>query len=299
MATSEQHSFNQAILILAHGNIQQLIALSKRLSEYFLVYIHYDAKNYPNIPPDFKQELKSIPNVYILSKYTVNWGAFSIVEATMFLISEVLKNKSVKYLHLISGQDWLAKPAKAIYDFFDGSNKIYITYDLAKNIVKTHENVLLWQKLYYPYDTIKRKTFFGKIFHRVSMLAQIICFVNKFRRYKINYDIFAGSQWWSMPREACEYVNSVYMANEPIVKVMKTGFCSDEMFFQTILVNSEMFKEQIVNDNLRYISWIRKNNSYPAILDIDDYENVSKDNIFFMRKIDFNISRELIDKISI
>ena len=289
----------QAILILAHGNNEHLIALCKKLHECFYVYIHYDAKNYPNVPISVKKELESIPNVFVLSKYTVNWGAFSIIDATMFLISEVLKNKSVRYLHLISGQDWLSKPAKVIYDFFDGSNKIYITYDLAKNIVKTHENVLLWQKLYYPYDTIKRKTFFGKVFHRVSMLTQIICFVNKFRRYKINYDIFAGSQWWSMPREACEYVNSVYLANEPIVRVMKTGFCSDEMFFQTILVNSERYKEQIVNDNLRYILWIRKNNSYPALLDMDDYENVSKDNIFFMRKIDFNISRELIDKINI
>ena len=289
----------QAILILAHGNIEQLIALCIKLHECFYVYVHYDAKNYPNIPMSVKKELESIPNVFVLSKYTVNWGAFSIIDATIFLISEVLKNKSVKYFHLISGQDWLAKPAKAIYDFFDGSNNIYITYDLAKNIVKTHENVLLWQKLYYPYDTIKRKTFFGKIFHRVSMLAQIICCVNKLRRYKINYDIYAGSQWWSMPREACEYVNAVYIANEPIVKVMKTGFCSDEMFFQTILINSEKYKEQIVNENFRYISWIRKNNSYPAILDIDDYDNVSKDNIFFMRKIDYNISRELIDKISI
>jgi hypothetical protein len=71
------------------------------------------------------------------------------------------------------------------------------------------------------------------------------------------------------------------------------------MFFQTILVNSNEFHKQIVNDNLRYISWIKKNNSYPAILDMDDYENVIKDDICFMRKIDFNISRKLIDRINI
>ena len=86
---------------------------------------------------------------------------------------------------------------------------------------------------------------------------------------------------------------------DPIVKVMRTGFCSDEMFFQTILVNSMTFKNQIVNDNLRYISWTRKNNSFPAILDIDDFQNITKNDICFMRKIDFSISRELLAMIDV
>jgi hypothetical protein len=131
------------------------------------------------------------------------------------------------------------------------------------------------------------------------MMSQIIFRVNKFRRFKIHYDIYCGSQWWSMPRKAAEYVLEKYLMKDPIVKVMRTGFCSDEMFFQTILVNSMTFKNQIVNDNLRYISWTRKNNSFPAILDIDDFQNITKNDICFMRKIDFSISRELLAMIDV
>lgn len=287
-------TFKQAVLILAHGNIEQLIALCKKLHNHFYVYVHYDAKNYPNVPISVKQELEALPNVIVFSKYVVNWGAFSIVKATIFLLIEALKNQEINYFHLISGQDWLTKPAEVIYDFFDGATKIYMTYSLANTVVKTYENVLLWQKLYYPYDFVKRNTLFGKIFHRISMLTQIVFRVNKLRKYKINYDIYCGSQWWSMPRNAVEYVKDVYLSDDSIVKVMKTGFCSDEMFFQTILCNSNLYKENVVNNNYRYILWKKKNNSYPAILDKEDYNDIHKNNVFFMRKISFAISNELL-----
>ncbi|MGJ3954334.1 glycosyltransferase, partial [Limosilactobacillus mucosae] len=68
----------QAVLILAHKNIDQVIELSQRLSSCFNVYIHFDKK----VSLSEKQELslKKL-NVNFFSKYDVKWGSYSIVRA--------------------------------------------------------------------------------------------------------------------------------------------------------------------------------------------------------------------------
>lgn len=58
----------QAVLILAHKNIDQVIELSQRLSSNFNVYIHFDRK----ISLSKKQELElNQLNVKFFSKYDV------------------------------------------------------------------------------------------------------------------------------------------------------------------------------------------------------------------------------------
>ena len=92
----------QAVLILAHKNIDQVIELSQRLSSCFNVYIHFDKK----VSLSEKQELslKKL-NVNFFSKYDVKWGSYSIVRATIDLMKLALENPQNKYFHLISGQD--------------------------------------------------------------------------------------------------------------------------------------------------------------------------------------------------
>lgn len=55
---------------------------------------------------------------------------------------------------------------------------------------------------------------------------------------------------------------------------MKYCDASDEIYFQTILLNSP-YKDICVNDNLRYINW-SKDREGPAILVEDDFEEITK-----------------------
>ena len=80
--------------------------------------------------------------------------------------------------------------------------------------------------------------------------------------------------------------------------MLKTGFCSDETMFQTIICNS-ILKNRIENNNYRYINWKKKNNSCPAILDEEDFYNIQQGNYHFARKIDNKISRKLLNKLDI
>jgi len=289
--------YRQAILILAHNEVDHLAALCKKLSECFCVYVHFDAKNYARNIDNLKRHL-NIPNVYLFSKHEVNWGAFSVIEATMYLISEALKNTNIEYMHLMSGQDWIARPVSEIYKYFCDNNSIYMTYAPANYIQLRFGNVEDWQKLYYPYDIINRRSFIGSVFEKISILIQKIFRIDKLKKYKITETIYKGSQWWSIPRDTIEYIFREYTYNTSLVKVFRTGFCADEMFFQTIICNSDLYAHRIINDNMRYVAWQKKHCSYPAIIDEYDLDTIKRGNYFFIRKVSNIFSAKLIENLN-
>ncbi|MFR8033334.1 MAG: beta-1,6-N-acetylglucosaminyltransferase [Lachnospiraceae bacterium] len=286
----------QAVLILAHKDAEQVLKLSKILSSHFLVYIHFDKKYH--LPVELKNELTSIKGVYVYSEITVNWGSFSIGEAAFLLMREALKNENVSYIHLISGQDWPTKNIKQIYDFYENNDKIYLTYGLAEEEVKSGEPVIYWQKFYFDYDKINRKSLFGKVYHRISIKLQSFLKVDKFRDLGITLPIYQGANWCDLPRDAAIYCIKYLDENENFHKMLSTGFCTDEVVVQTILCNS-LYKNRIENCHHRYMKWEKRYNSYPAILDMSDYEDIKKGNYHFARKIDGSISEMLIDKLEI
>lgn len=282
----------QAVLILAHKNIDQVIELSQRLSSCFNVYIHFDKK----VSLSEKQELslKKL-NVNFFSKYDVKWGSYSIVRATIDLMKLALENPKNKYFHLISGQDWPMEAPQKIYDFFEDTNKIYMNYWRAIDMKKTGEPEIWWIKYYFNYDQINRRTTFGKIYHRFLLLIQTIGRVNKLKKYGVNEkDIYAGQEWVDVPRDALEYAIKYYEIHPELEKIFSTSFCSDEMWLQSILCNSQ-YKDRIDRDIHHYIEMTEKHGSRPAILDEDDYDKINSGNYWWGRKIERPISNKLID----
>ena len=283
----------QAILILAHKNIEQIIDLSIILSKKFVLFIHFDRKY--KMPVEDKKKLERIKNIYVYSEIDVNWGGFSIGEVELFLLKEAMKNQDITYFHIISGQDWPVKNIEEIYNFFENNDKIYMTYGLSKGVKKSGEPIILWQKYYFNYDKINlnRRSFIGKIYHRFLMLYQTFKRVNKFKDLNINLDIYQGANWIDLPRYAVEYCLEYLKQNNNYYLMLKTGFCSDEVLFQSILCNS-IYRDKIENNNHRYIKWEKKYNNYPAILDEKDYKEIISGDYLFARKIDKDISNQLI-----
>lgn len=88
--------------------------------------------------------------------------------------------------------------------------------------------------------------------------------------------------------------------------------CPDEIFFQTIVLNShyasqyKFFERDVLkavgvmrNENkayLHFIDWNPKREN-PAILDIRNYENIKKSGALFARKLDEERSLELIERL--
>jgi hypothetical protein len=74
------------------------------------------------------------------------------------------------------------------------------------------------------------------------------------RRFLPGLRPYGGSSYWCLSGDAVSFVHR-YVADHPeFVSFFRRVFIPDELFFQTILVNSEL-KNQIVNDDLRYMRW--------------------------------------------
>ena len=54
---------------------------------------------------------------------------------------------------------------------------------------------------------------------------------------------------------------------------------------QTILCNSSEYRKRIINDHHRYIKWEKQHNSYPAILDEHDLDDILTNDYFFCTEI--------------
>lgn len=286
----------QAVIILAHKNINQVIKLASLLNEKFEVYIHIDQKI--QLTDAQKKELDKL-KVQYFSFVTVNWGAWSIVDATIKVMREIVKNPMINYIHVISGQDWPLKGIEEIYNFYEHNSNIYLANHAAGKNKKSGELIINWQKYYFYYDKINRKTMFGKIFHRLNMIVQSICRIDKFKKYNFKGKIYTGSQWCDLPIDAVKYLLDYVDKNSKIMQIFKTGFCPDEFWMQTILVNNQKMKARIINDNHRFIKWQKQHDSYPAILDETDFDEIKKSDAHFGRKFDLQYSKGLIDKLNI
>lgn len=284
---------SQAILVLAHKNFQQVFDLTKCLSPYFKVYVHFDKKK--KLSVEQCQRFKS-SSINIFQQFSVNWGAWSICETMLFLMKEALKDPDISYFHFISGQDYPVIHPNDIAKYYENKNNIFMNFSLAKGMRKTGEPLLWWQQYYFDYDKVQRQSYGGILYHRLSLLSQTIRRVNKFKELNISIPIYQGSQWIDLPRDAAKYVIDYLYSHDNVKKMLETGFCSDEFMFQTVLCNS-IFSSRIVNENHRFILLKKQHNSVPAILDESNFSQIIASDAHFARKIDSNISKALIRKL--
>ena len=91
----------QAMLILAHKNVDQVLQLASKLNRRFEVYIHFDTK----CPVSEKEKSFMDDNgIKHISEVDVNWGSWSIGEVAYRLMKLALKNPDISYVHVISRQ---------------------------------------------------------------------------------------------------------------------------------------------------------------------------------------------------
>lgn len=104
---------------------------------------------------------------------------------------------------------------------------------------------------------------------------------------------YGGSQWWSLTGKCIVWLAAICKPDNIVYEFYKSTYIPDEMFFQTIIMNSP-FAKSVVNDNLRYIDWTR-GTEYPRILTKDDWNRIVKSKKIFARKFDYSIDSFIFD----
>ncbi len=279
-----------AILIIAYHHKEYVRNLVEQFDGDFAIFIHWDKKQDLS-DEDIAYLEGQGGKVHVRQEFPVNWGSYGIVRATLCLCKEALKDKEVRYLHLISDADAPTVGLATFKKWFrehEGEN--FLEYEELPIRSWEHGG---WERIRY--------------FHRLERF-DIRANPDDDRAY--NEDLarqkaegrgrelpdirwYGGSAWWSLTRECASYLVGQEKRIEETFTDMKFP---DELFAQTVLMNSP-YARTLVNDNLRYIFWGWRNGNNPAVLDHTDLLGIAGGRKFFARKIDPVISKTLLQGI--
>ncbi len=273
-------------LIMAHNypspnNLVRFIDLLKYEDD--LVYIHVDLKYDIS---EFKTCFANHKNIRFVNKRVkVYWAAYSMVEATVNSFKEILSDVSdFDYLNLLSAQDYLLKPIISFHNFLNTHPGKAFMHCLDVNTEWTEAKSRVSQ---YHLTNYRFK---GKY-----QIQNLINFILPQRRMPGNMTIVGRSQWFTISKKHIEYIVAT-IANRPqYVRFFKLTWAPDEFVFQTILFNS-IYKDDIVNNNLRFIDW-SEGNKNPKTFKLEDYKDLSESNQYFARKFDVNVDAKILDLI--
>lgn len=280
-----------AYLILAHDDGDHLIKLINKLScdRSNTILIHIDKKNnllYDNVNKIFL----GAKNIHFLKKrYSVNWSGFSMVSATLLMLEELTKlNIDYNYVTLLSGQCYPIKSNESIKDYF---RKNYGGEFLSSHQIGKYE----WRIKKFNFFTERswNRKFISRILKKILVILQF-----GYQRSNLkDYKLYMGSSWFSITNHACSYILLFLKNNPSFIDQFKMTACSDEHFFQIILMNSN-FANNVTGFNLTYVDF-SEGNSSPKILDKSDYEKIVIKNYLFARKFCSGRSDILLREIKI
>ncbi len=293
-----------AYIVSAHRYPDQLIRLIDRLNtETDSFFIHVDKKTDDETYRRIVDGLSRFPNIYLLKRHNSPWASFGTVESSIKGINKLIERKiAFDYAALLTGQDYPIKTNDYIKEFLSrNKGKSFIDYSaLPARPLRLERG---------GFDRIERWHFrlFGKrhcfpamrqfqnpvISILYSALAGLL---PERRKFIAGHTPFFGFAYWCLTKERVEYLYDFIRKNRSFVKYFKYVHIPDEMFFQTVLLNSSE-TDNLVNDDLRHIIWPEEGSHHPAILREQDLDSLKRSPKLFARKFDATVAPVILDLI--
>jgi len=286
----------KAYIILAHKNPDQLERLIDRLDDGLSsFFIHIDKSSFMNKGTAIYTKNE---NIELVPGVVTAWGSFGLVEATLNAMATVRKRSDdFERIILLSGQDYPIKSNDYINEFFSSSEySVFMDSFLLPNYEKWDLDGGIYRVNKYFFGF----SFFNKYAAKtINFLSSYIALLRRVIQNEMQH--FYGSQWWTMDMYTLSYVLDYVLNNPGYSKFHKYTFAPDELFFQTILLNSkdEKLSKSILNDNKMFMKWANSSSASPEILRKNDFDEILKSSALFARKFDNNIDLsilKLIDK---
>lgn len=287
-------------IILAHKLPEQVVRLVRKLNTDETVFlIHVDKKTDHETYLRMANPLRMNKNVIFIKRHNCNWGDISLVKATLSAIFELrTRNISFDYAILLSGQDYPIKSNNQIKRVLEESQGLsYINYFTEPEplAIKWLERIVYWHFKLHRWHFIfpHQSMFINPLFNRFwKVFGKNI----KIRRaLPLDLKPYFGGQFWCLSKECISYIQDFVKKNPSYLRFFRFSNIPDEIFFQTILLNSR-YNNRLINDDLRYIRFSSQK-SHPKILNIDDFEKFIHSSNLFARKFDSDIDSSVLDMI--
>ena len=280
-----------AYLIIAHKNDKTFKTLIELLDHKDNdIFVHMDLKlaDYDELETE---KIAKKSKIYHAERTSVQWAGYSMVNAELLLLEKAINTGKYEYYHLISGEDLPLKKQSEIHKFFEkNAGKEFLDFQ--------HEKFTQYERVRYWYPFQER---FGRRHYNITKL--LVLLQRPFVRRNKDITFQKGTQWFSITDDFARYVVS---KKDWIKRVFRKTWGCDEVFLQTVFVNSKFKKnvfhcdEKVINLGwggsccMRHIDWER---GAPYTFRSDDYDELMNSYMCFGRKFDAKVDSKIIDKI--
>jgi len=279
---------NIVYCILAHKEPEQICRLINRLqTPNDRIHVHFDTSIGKERFADWERLIErncKDGNFKVVSEFQCKWGSFGIIDA---MLSAMKRYEKVDYDYFInlSGECYPLRAPKIIKKELDDRKCAFIeVFKMPLLGWRPDGGMERLQKRWYILKTMKYP---HAEFYSIPRLRKEL--PNKLTPY-------GGSAWFCLPKAVVSYIISFLEKNSSLRNYFRRVLIPDEIMFQTILMNSP-FKSSTDNDNKRYIDWNGGGSRHPRILRITDFEKMKNSGKLFARKFDYNVDREILDRI--
>ena len=271
-----------AYIVSAYKYLEQLARLVHRLHDAGVgVFIHVDKRS--GAIDALVEATRDLRDVYFLDRHACLWGDFGHVAASLKGIEAIVARAvGYDYVILLTGQDYPIKTNRQIRDALQQAvGRSFMNYFS----LPTSE----WEGG--GLDRIER-------WHLYAMNRHFVIPSPRWpfpkRRFPTGFRPFGGSSYWCLAWDCVRYVHQFTRANPRFVNFFRHVDVPDELFFQTVLLNSPL-GERIVNDDLRYIEWRDVTSGSPSVLTSSDFPAIQASPKLFARKFDATLDAKILD----
>jgi hypothetical protein len=271
-------------IISAYKQLEQVVRLVRRLhNPDTSILIHVDKRSGPIGP--LLAATAHLPRVHFLDRHPSPWGSFGHVAATLKGIDALVSHKYIcDYTILLTGQDYPIKDHQRIRDDLHAAAGRSFMHYFALPIREWARGGL---------DRIEQ--WHLRVMNRHLVFPPPWVTFPR-RRFPAGLQPFGGSSYWCLAWDCVHYVHQFVTTNPRFTRFFRYVDVPDELFFQTILLNSPL-RDQIVNDDLRYIDWRDPTSDSPAILTTADFAAIQASPKLFARKFDTSVDERILDLI--
>ncbi len=211
-----------AFLIIAHNEpyaFEKLIGLLD--ADNNDIFVHIDKRS------DITQfnKVKTIHSKLIFTeRIATYWGGYEQIATELILLKTAHNYGPYEWYHLLSSVDMPIKSNQEIHSFFDShQNSEFIGFAQDSVVNRSDiENKMAYRHILIKYwksnNMIKKAG--ARIIHNAYIILQK--FVHY--RWRSDWEIKKGANWFSITNEFCEYV---LLNKQRIEKTFKHGFCID------------------------------------------------------------------------
>ncbi len=263
---------------------RQILAMEHKDFDF---YVHLDRKS------DMKlfQDLVELPNTrFVSDRALMHWGGFSFIRALLFALEDIFESGiEYDFVNLLTGQDYPIKTVDHIHDFFSNNiGKSFITYETPPSLWWS-QSMRRFRQYHMTDYSFKGRT----------RIEQLLTAVLPPRKFPLPFKLYGGpcSSYWTISIESARYLFEFLQRNLNLkLRIFfKHTWAPDEFLISTIILNSP-FKDNVVNNNQRYIDWTM-GGARPKIIVAGDFQKLERSGRLYARKFDIRIDTAILDMI--